>query len=63
MKQRYGYNTESAFRDTTDIKVPLKKFLGNSKTKDHLTLYQANNILSHFDDSSKIIVVSAIMVT
>ena len=44
--------------DCTQIKVPLKKFLSSSKTKDKLTVYLAKKALVHFTSSSKCLVVS-----
>ena len=50
--------SELTVGDATQIKVPLKKFLGNSKTKDQLTVYLASKIPNHYADSRKIRVVS-----
>ena len=44
--------------DATQIKVPLRKFLGNNTMKEKLTMYLANKTLAHFDNSEEGPVVS-----
>ena len=45
-----------AINDEAQIKVPLKKFLSSSKTKDKLTVYFLNKTLIHFEGTNKPIV-------
>lgn len=56
---RYGQAADSyhfVVNDNTQIKVPFKKFISSSKTKDQLTVYLANKTLRHFEKIAKTIV-------
>ena len=58
---RYGKNVDAysyQVSDTTQIKVPMRKFLSSSKTKDRLTVYLANKTLAHFKSGQQSFVVS-----